>query len=190
MRRPRRATAAASRRSRWRPGWTLVELLLGLAHRRAARRSRAALLWRLDRRLSGSQPRTASRGHDEHRARRGDQARSPRQPLQVGRPAQCVRPEAGKPATSFTSTRIATAASTSARSRCASRGRRRSGITIRGNRPVDDYVSYTSLGSARLLNGALQMGTFTVCKSGRRAIDVVLANSGRARIQKTAVVCP
>jgi type IV fimbrial biogenesis protein FimT len=65
-----------------------------------------------------------------------------------------------------------------------------SGITIRGNRPVDDYVSYTSLGTARLLNGALQMGTITVCKSGRRAIDVVLANSGRARIQKTAVVCP
>jgi len=64
------------------------------------------------------------------------------------------------------------------------------GITIRGNRPVADYVSYTSLGSARLLNGALQMGTFTVCKSGRPAIDVVLANSGRARIQKTAVTCP
>ena len=64
------------------------------------------------------------------------------------------------------------------------------GITIRGNRPVADYVSYTSLGSARLLNGALQMGTFTVCKPGRRAIDVVLANSGRARIQKTAVPCP
>jgi type IV fimbrial biogenesis protein FimT len=64
------------------------------------------------------------------------------------------------------------------------------GITIRGNRPVDDYVSYTSLGTARLLNGALQMGTITVCKSGRRAIDVVLANSGRARLQKTAIVCP
>ena len=64
------------------------------------------------------------------------------------------------------------------------------GITIRGNRPVADYVSYTSLGSARLLNGGLQMGTLTVCKSGRLAIDVVLANSGRARLQKTAVACP
>jgi type IV fimbrial biogenesis protein FimT len=64
------------------------------------------------------------------------------------------------------------------------------GITIRGNRPVDDYVSYTSLGTARLLNGGLQMGTITVCKSGRRAIDVVLANSGRARVQKTAMICP
>jgi type IV fimbrial biogenesis protein FimT len=65
-----------------------------------------------------------------------------------------------------------------------------SGITIRGNSPVDDYVSYTSLGTARLLNGALQMGTITVCKPGRRAIDVVLANSGRVRIEKSAVTCP
>ena len=64
------------------------------------------------------------------------------------------------------------------------------GITVRGNRPLDDYVSYTSMGSARLLNGGLQMGTFTVCRSGQRAIDVVLANSGRVRIQKTGTACP
>ena len=64
------------------------------------------------------------------------------------------------------------------------------GISARGNRPVADYVSYTSLGTARMLNGALQMGTLTVCRSGRKALDVVLANSGRARIQKTAIVCP
>jgi type IV fimbrial biogenesis protein FimT len=64
------------------------------------------------------------------------------------------------------------------------------GISARGNRPIADYVSYTSLGTARLLNGALQMGTLTVCRSGQKAIDVVLANSGRARIQKTAIPCP
>ena len=64
------------------------------------------------------------------------------------------------------------------------------GITIRGNRPVEDYVSYTSLGNTRLLRGGLQMGTFTVCRSGRRAVDVVLAHSGRARIQRTAATCP
>ncbi len=64
------------------------------------------------------------------------------------------------------------------------------GITVRGNRPVADYVSYTGLGTTRLLNGGLQMGTFTVCRSGQRAIDVVLANSGRARIQRTGAVCP
>ncbi|HYR01239.1 MAG TPA: GspH/FimT family pseudopilin [Casimicrobiaceae bacterium] len=64
------------------------------------------------------------------------------------------------------------------------------GITIRGNRPVADYVSYTSLGTTRLLRGGLQMGTFTVCRSGRRAVDVVLAHSGRARVQKSATLCP
>jgi len=64
------------------------------------------------------------------------------------------------------------------------------GISARGNRPVADYVSYTSFGTARLLNGGLQMGTLTVCRSGQKAVDVVLANSGRARIQKTAIPCP
>lgn len=63
-------------------------------------------------------------------------------------------------------------------------------ITVRGNRPVADYVSYTSLGHARMLSGALQMGTFVVCKPGQDALQVVLANSGRARVQPTAQPCP
>ena len=69
-------------------------------------------------------------------------------------------------------------------------GRAPSGITIAANRPLDDYVSYTSVGHARMLNGALQMGTLTVCKSGQRAVHVVLANSGRVRTERTAVTCP
>jgi type IV fimbrial biogenesis protein FimT len=64
------------------------------------------------------------------------------------------------------------------------------GITIAANRPLDDYVSYTSVGHARMLNGALQMGTFTLCRSGQRAQHVVLANGGRVRTERTAVVCP
>ena len=64
------------------------------------------------------------------------------------------------------------------------------GITVRGNRPVSDYVSYTSLGHARMLSGALQMGTFVVCKPGQDALHVVLANSGRARVQPTGQRCP
>ena len=64
------------------------------------------------------------------------------------------------------------------------------GITIEANRPVDDYVSFTSLGHARLLSGALQMGTFTVCKPGRNALLVVLANSGRVRIDRSRQPCP
>ena len=63
-------------------------------------------------------------------------------------------------------------------------------ITVRGNRPVSDYVSYTSLGHARMLSGALQMGTFVVCKPGQDALQVVLANSGRARVQPTGQRCP
>lgn len=64
------------------------------------------------------------------------------------------------------------------------------GVTIRGNRPVADYVSYTSLGRARRFDGALQMGTFTVCRTGYRARKVVLANSGRARMETSADRCP
>jgi type IV fimbrial biogenesis protein FimT len=64
------------------------------------------------------------------------------------------------------------------------------GITVRANRPVEDYISYTSLGHARMRNGALQMGTLTVCKRGQRALDIVLASSGRVRIEKSRDRCP
>jgi type IV fimbrial biogenesis protein FimT len=64
------------------------------------------------------------------------------------------------------------------------------GVTIRGNRPVADYVSFTSLGHARRHDGALQMGTFTVCRAGQDALKVVLANSGRVRIDTTREACP
>ena len=64
------------------------------------------------------------------------------------------------------------------------------GITIRGNRPVADYVSYASTGQLRRIDGALQMGTFTVCRPGRNARKVVLANSGRVRIVDTSEICP
>jgi len=66
----------------------------------------------------------------------------------------------------------------------------RAGITIRGNGPVAQYVSYTSLGHARRHDGALQMGTFTICRSGAAALKVVLANSGRTRIDATQELCP
>ena len=63
-------------------------------------------------------------------------------------------------------------------------------ITVTGNRPVATYVSYTSWGHTRLNTGALQMGTFTVCKPGLTAIQVVLANGGRPRIQEVPLPCP
>ena len=64
------------------------------------------------------------------------------------------------------------------------------GVTVRGNRPVADYVSYTSLGYARRLDGSLQMGTFIVCRPGHKLRKVILANSGRARIDETVEDCP
>ena len=64
------------------------------------------------------------------------------------------------------------------------------GVTIRGNRPVADYVSYTAAGHARRFDGALQMGTFTICRTGQHARKVVLAGSGRARLETSTDVCP
>lgn len=68
--------------------------------------------------------------------------------------------------------------------------RARPGITVRGNRPVADYVSYTGMGQTRMANGALQMGTFTVCRQGSHGIDVVLANGGRVRVVRGGPPCP
>jgi type IV fimbrial biogenesis protein FimT len=64
------------------------------------------------------------------------------------------------------------------------------GVTITANHPLADYVSYTAYGHARMLSGALQIGTFTVCGKGQKALDVVLSAGGRARIARTGVACP
>ena len=56
--------------------------------------------------------------------------------------------------------------------------------------PGAGYVSFTAQGLARLASGALQMGTFTVCKPGLTRIEVVLANGGRPRMQEVPVRCP
>jgi type IV fimbrial biogenesis protein FimT len=66
----------------------------------------------------------------------------------------------------------------------------RPGITVRGNRPVRDYVSYTGAGHTRMANGALQMGTLVVCRRGQEEVDVVLANGGRVRIDRPRTPCP
>jgi type IV fimbrial biogenesis protein FimT len=63
------------------------------------------------------------------------------------------------------------------------------GIRVQGNRPVEDYVSFTGVGHARLRNGGLQMGTFTICRVGYPIRKVVLANSGRIRVEKSRDVC-
>ncbi len=64
------------------------------------------------------------------------------------------------------------------------------GVVVSANRPVADYVSYTGFGHTRMVNGALQMGTFTVCRPGSSAVDVVLANGGRVRVNRSKIACP
>ena len=63
-------------------------------------------------------------------------------------------------------------------------------VTIAANHPLADYVSYTSIGHPRLINGGLQMGTFVACSPGRRAIKVILAASGRVRLDRAGETCP
>lgn len=63
-------------------------------------------------------------------------------------------------------------------------------IRVDGNGPVDDYVSFTPLGEPRRLSGALQMGTFTLCRSGHDEMQVVLAATGRVRTVRTRTRCP
>ena len=62
-------------------------------------------------------------------------------------------------------------------------------ISVRGNAPVANYISFTALGHARMLSGALQMGTLQLCSPGYEAVKVVLANGGRARIEHTKERC-
>lgn len=64
------------------------------------------------------------------------------------------------------------------------------GVTIVGNRPVERYLRFNYMGSARMVSGALQMGTFTVCRTGLVGYQVVLAHSGRTRIERLPSACP
>ena len=64
------------------------------------------------------------------------------------------------------------------------------GVSAIGNRPVEQYLRFNYLGQARMVSGALQMGTIEVCKADLRGYRVVLANSGRTRIDRTPGRCP
>lgn len=55
-------------------------------------------------------------------------------------------------------------------------------LSITGNQPVSRYVSYSPLGWPRLITGALQMGTLTVCPQNGPGRKVVLSRTGRVRL--------
>ena len=63
------------------------------------------------------------------------------------------------------------------------------GVTAIGNGPVESYLRFNFMGQARMVGGALQMGTIEVCKPGLVGYRVVLANSGRTRIDRTSGTC-
>jgi type IV fimbrial biogenesis protein FimT len=63
-------------------------------------------------------------------------------------------------------------------------------VTLTANRPVAHYLRFDWAGQARTVTGALQMGTFEVCRPGLVGYHVVLANSGRTRIERMRTTCP
>lgn len=62
-------------------------------------------------------------------------------------------------------------------------------VRINGNANISRYVSYTALGSTRLVNGAFQAGTFTLCHATRGDVDarrVIINSVGRVRVSKVS----
>lgn len=60
------------------------------------------------------------------------------------------------------------------------------GITLTGNTPVANYLSMSASGMPKLISGAFQAGTFTICTSpafDESVKQIVLSATGRPRIQ-------
>jgi type IV fimbrial biogenesis protein FimT len=67
------------------------------------------------------------------------------------------------------------------------------GWGLSGNGPVSNYVSYGSTGYSKLVSGAFQAGTFTLCPvagGGGEVRQIVINSAGRVRVQRAdATVC-
>ena len=61
-------------------------------------------------------------------------------------------------------------------------GEQFAGLTMGGNRPVANYVSYTAMGYTELTSGAFQAGTLTFC-APPDARRLVISRTGRVRVQ-------
>lgn len=68
------------------------------------------------------------------------------------------------------------------------------GVSVTGNQNIADYVSYSASGTAKLLSGAMQAGTFTICTTPAQTDTVnqlILNTTGRPRLDKVAATaCP
>lgn len=63
-------------------------------------------------------------------------------------------------------------------------------LRLVGNAPIASYVSYTPMGTTRLISGAFQAGTFTICFQSAIRVEVrqvVVSSSGRPRTAKAMV---
>lgn len=67
-------------------------------------------------------------------------------------------------------------------------------FALKGNNPAANYVSYAPTGATRLISGALQMGTITLCRvaaGGQDARRIVISGTGRPRVEQANVAsCP
>jgi type IV fimbrial biogenesis protein FimT len=70
------------------------------------------------------------------------------------------------------------------------------GIVIRGNSTVAQYVSYSSDGQSRAMNGAFQAGKIRICSTSnslsndKRARDLVINSVGRVLVQTPTNIDP
>lgn len=69
-----------------------------------------------------------------------------------------------------------------------------SNLVLKGNTPVENYVSYAAMGGARLVSGAFQAGTLTLCQQSTESSEarkLVISATGRPRVLTTTVAaCP
>ena len=61
------------------------------------------------------------------------------------------------------------------------------GFRLVGNQTLANYISFAPSGRTRLVSGAFQAGTLTLCKQSRgrgEARQIVINNAGRARVNR------
>jgi type IV fimbrial biogenesis protein FimT len=68
------------------------------------------------------------------------------------------------------------------------------GFSLTGNEQIKKYISYTSSGAAKLISGAFQAGTLTLCNTSPAlgaARQIVISSTGRPRVVKVVPAsCP
>lgn len=68
------------------------------------------------------------------------------------------------------------------------------GLLLTGNTPVSKYISYSPSGATKLISGAFQAGTLTLCNESAvsgAAREVVVSSTGRPRTVKVILAsCP